>query len=250
MDIEELQLLTEKGEKEYNADLNDLLEAPYIEKENNKTFEIEDVKDSIEKAILKLPLYKLTLIPVSVEESSNCKMRLDEESDDVDFEILEKSKRRIIGGIATTSIIDRTNEEISPKAIKNIWRHIENLPENYLNLMIQHESSQIGVLLKEFRNRKMALLDGKIYVIAELRQDIPLADKVWRDILSKKIHSMSIKINIPKPLKKNIEEICDDDKCWTRINDAKFLEVSLVVDAANPDCEKLDILSKENQENL
>lgn len=191
-------------------------------------------------------LYKFGLIPTPNEERTIRKMSVDNEKDNDNFEILEKSKRRIIGGLATTSMIDRQNEEISPQALKKIWQHIEKIPDEFLNLMIEHESSQIGILLREHKNHRMALLNKGIYIIAEIRQDIPLADKIWKSILSKELHSFSIKINIPKPFKKNIEEICDDERCWTRINDAKFLEVSLVSNPANPECEKLDILSKEN----
>lgn len=317
MKIEELELLTEKGEEEYNSDDEEELAITPPSSNDESQFNLEDInkkfksfylrdplillvgscatqgkgvdidlvmKDEDFPDILKegsrfrllrqmsgefdidyentpnylhihdestgsytdyFPLYRLKVERIPNQEVH--KMSVDDETNSDNFEILEKSKRRIIGGIATTSVIDRQNEEISPKAIKKIWEHLKKLPDNFLNLMIQHESSQIGILLKEYKNHKMALLDRGIYVIAEIRQDIPLADKVWKDIVSKKLHSLSIKINIPKPFKKSIEEICDDEKCWTRINDAKFLEISIVENAANPDCEKLDILSKENR---
>ena len=177
-------------------------------------------------------------------DSNDSLEKSDDEIGDENFEILEKSKKRIIGGIATTSIIDRENEEISSQAIKKIFQHIEKLPDNYLNLMIQHDSVQIGTLLRHYKNRRMALLDDKIYIIAQIRDDIPIANKIWKEILSGELHSLSIKINIPEPLNKNIEEICENDVCWTRINDAKFLEVSIVETAANQECEKLDVLSK------
>jgi len=192
-----------------------------------------------------IPIYKLGLIPAPDEERTIHKMSLDDEIDNDKFEILEKSKRRIIAGIASTDALDLEGEKISRKALEKIWRHIETMPDEYRNLMLSHTSTQIGKILMSYKNRKSALLNEGLYLIAELRQDIPIANDTWKDILNKKLHSFSIKINIPKPLNKNIQRICDDDKCWMEIKDAFFIEYTLTPSPANPDCNDLQILSKE-----
>lgn len=188
------------------------------------------------------PLYRLKVERIPNEYIH--KMTLDDEFDNEKFEILEKSKRRIIAGTISTDAIDAENEQITKEALEEIWKHFQKLPDNYRNLMYAHSSSQIGFLIPSFRNRKEAFLDNKIYLIAELRTDLPLADEIWKDILKGDIHSFSIKINIPKPLKKNVKEICDDERCWTQIRNGRFIEVSLTESPANEECSDLQVLSK------
>jgi len=189
------------------------------------------------------PLYRLKMERIPNEQIH--KMSLNDDIDE-SFEILEKSKRRIIAGIASTDALDLEGEKISRKALEKIWKHIESMPDEYRNLMLSHTSTQIGKILMSYKNRKSALLDEGLYLIAELRQDIPIANETWKDILDKKLHSFSIKINIPKPLNKNIKRICDDDKCWMEIRDAFFVEYTLTPSPANTECNKLDILSKDS----
>lgn len=189
-------------------------------------------------------LYNFSIVPTKNEERTIRRMSLD----DVDFdkfEILEKSNRRIIAGTASTDSIDLSGEKITKEALTNIWKHIEKMPDEFLNCMLGHSSTQAGKILKSYRNRKSALLDNSIYVICELRKDLPIIDKVWEEITSdKEKFGFSIKINIPKPSKKNIKKICDEDKCWTEILDAKFIEISLTESPANTDCSDLQVLSK------
>ena len=321
MELETIKELSEKGEAEFDIDLDDSLDVPQGENETNKTFKIEEVKDCFNKtfAIRELislvgsvaihendggndvdlvlttsdmsedlqtaiefrlfrgfssyfdipyeevshylhlhkkesgespftswvPIYKLALIPVPEDERTIRKMSSNDKNEDKKFEILEKSKRRIIAGTIATNAIDAANEEITKEALLNIWKHFQKLPENYRNLMFAHSSSQIGHLIPSYRNRKEAFLDNKIYLIAELRTDLPLANDIWNNILKGDLHSFSIKINIPRPLKKNVKEICNDERCWTQIKDGRFIEVSLTESPANEECSDLQILSKE-----
>lgn len=189
-------------------------------------------------------LYKFGLIPTPDEERTIRKMSLSDEIDDEKFEILSKSKRRIIAGKISTDSIDLEGEKITKEALSKIWTHMQKMPEEFLNCMLGHSSTQVGKFLKSFRNRKSALLENSIYVICELRNDLPIVDSLWKEIISgTKTFGFSIKINIPEPLKKNIKEICNGKTCFTEIRDAKFIEFSITDSPANPEA-CFEVISK------
>lgn len=152
-------------------------------------------------------------------------------------EILEKSKDFIIGGLASSSVIDLENERITRHALERIWEHIQTLDESLRNVCIGHSSTQIGTVLLKYKNRRSTLLDEGLYLICKLRQDIPVARETIKKLESGELNSFSIKIGIPKPLSKSIKTVCDVDKCWRELINAYFIEVSLTETPANPDCE-------------
>jgi len=152
-------------------------------------------------------------------------------------EILEKSKDFIIGGLASTSVIDLENEQITRKALEKIWDHLQSLDSEYRNVFAGHDSTQIGTVLLEYKNHKSALLDEGLYLICKIRKDIPIALDTIKKIKQNELNSFSIKIGIPRPLSKNIKTVCDKDQCWSELRSAYFIELSLTDSPANPDCE-------------
>lgn len=179
----------------------------------------------------------------SVDTSQESKERFESEDDIEHFEIIEKSKDRIIGGVVSTDSVDLDGDRITPNALKSLWKQIQSMPNKYLNLMIGHSSTQCGYIIPSYGDNKSHLKDNKLYLIAKLRDDSELADEVWEKILSNELHSFSIKFLIPDPLKTNIKKVCDADRCWKEIIDAKFIELSLTSSASNQDT-YIETLSK------
>lgn len=159
-------------------------------------------------------------------------------------EIIEKSRSRVIGGIVSTDSIDMEGERLHPEFLKRLWQNIKSLNSEYLNLMWSHSSSQIGQILLNYNGYKSGLLDNKLYLIAKLRDDLELANDVWKGILDGEIHSFSIKVQLKRPVTNSAKRVCKNDKCWVELLDGNFIEVSLTKSPANEDCSKLEILSK------
>lgn len=185
-----------------------------------------------------VPLYKFGSIPVSDEERTIHSMSY--------CNVIEKSSQRIIGGIISNDSIDLENERITPEALKQIWDHIKSLDEKYRGLMISHSSVRIGTILMEYKGHKSELREDGLYLLAELRDDLDVANQTWEKILNGELHGFSIKIEIPEPVEDNIRRICDQKKkhCWTELLAGSFIEFSVT---SNPACEKcnyVDIYSK------
>ncbi|MDO8609239.1 MAG: XkdF-like putative serine protease domain-containing protein [bacterium] len=111
--------------------------------------------------------------------------------------IPEMTNRRIIFGYASVSIIDRENQKISIPALKEAVKRF--MAESDFRLVnIFHSDVSLGRILPQWTNPRT----GKIYktevdhigwkVVAEIRDDIELADKVWAEIQKGNIRSFSI----------------------------------------------------------
>ena len=195
-----------------------------------------------------LSLYKLALIPVPDDERTIRKMSLSDESDSENFEILEKSKDFIIGGIVSDISEDLEQERITPKALKQIWESIQKTPKEFRGLFDSHNSTCVGSLIPNYKKYRCALIDdSKLFLIFKLRQDIPIAQKIMEAIKSGELKNFSIKFGIKNP-KKNIKEVCDEEnQCVTEIRGGTYyIETSLTPNPSNKNT-SLEVLSKEKK---
>lgn len=122
-------------------------------------------------------------------------------SEDEIAEILQSIKhftnRRIIGGYASVSIIDREGQKIPVEALKDAVRDfMEDI--HYRNVNIFHSDVTCGRILPRWTNPEIGQtyetrVDNKgWYVIAEIRDDLEIADKIWSEIEKGNIKSFSI----------------------------------------------------------
>jgi len=193
-------------------------------------------------------MYNFSIVPTKDDERAIRKMSLDEENDDEKFEVLSKSKDFIIGGIVSDTSEDLEQERITPKALKQIWESIKKTPQEFRGLFDSHNSTCIGSLIMDYKKYRCALIDNsKLYLIFKLRNDMPIAQKIIKTIVSGELKSFSIKFGIKDP-KKNIKTICDEEnQCVTEIlGGTYYLETSLTPNPANKNT-TLEILSKEKK---
>lgn len=184
-------------------------------------------------------IYKLALIPTPNEERTIRKMSLGDEK----FEILEKSKEFVIGGFVSDTSIDLENERINPDALKEIWNSIKKTPDEFRGLYDCHSSTCIGSMMMDYKNRKCALINNKLYLIFKLRNDIPVAKQINDKIKSGEISSFSIKFGIKNP-RKNVREVCNENQCVTEIlGNTYYIETSITDSPANENT-TMEILSK------
>ena len=182
-----------------------------------------------------VPLFSLGLIPrspVRIYRMSNRGM-----------EIIEKSKKElIVAGYAATPDIDAVKERISEKALKSIFESFKVTPPEYRNLMWDHTSTQIGVLLEKHGDIESYVDERGWYIIGKLRYDIPIAKIIAKKIIEQPAEfGFSVKIGVPGD---EIKQICLGDVCFTEIEDAYFIETSITPNPANPATKPLKIMNK------
>ena len=181
-----------------------------------------------------IPLFSLGLIPrqpVKIFRMSHSGM-----------EIIEKSRRElIVGGYAATSDIDAVKERISEKALQSIFKSFRQTPKEFRNLMWNHTSTQIGVLLEKHEDKGSYVDEKGWYIIAKLRYDIPIAKTIAKKIIENPAEfGFSVKIGVPGD---EIRQICLGDVCFTEIEEAYFIETSVTPNPANPATKPLKILN-------
>ncbi|UYL64827.1 MAG: hypothetical protein QIT35_gp31 [Methanophagales virus PBV299] len=171
-----------------------------------------------------VPLYSLALVPRSPAQvfKMSCGTQILAKSD----------KKLIIGGYAATPRIDLTNERISRKALESIFKSFKETPKEFRNLMWEHSSTQIGIILDEYEEKETKLDENGWYIIGELRRDIPLVRALSQKIVQQpEEFGFSVKIGVPH---EEIKHVCMEDTCFTEIEDAYFIEVSVTANPANP----------------
>jgi len=141
-----------------------------------------------------------------------------------------KDRKRIIAGYASVSIVDLEDDLIPLSTLEKMWNKWLKTDESYHNLMLEHESIQIGKVLKEFGKLKSGVDDKGLFIIAELRNDIKTANKIWKNILDGVLNSFSVRLEV---LNQDLK--CNKKLCWDEIEDANLLEISIVRHPANPE---------------
>jgi HK97 family phage prohead protease len=116
---------------------------------------------------------------------------------DVLSENLEIRNRRIIAGYASVSIYDREGHRITIPALKeSVKRFMEE--EHYRPITVFHSDITIGRILPKWTNPKTGreitthVDDTGWFIVAEIRDDIEVASKVWKEIEKGNLKSFSI----------------------------------------------------------
>jgi len=152
----------------------------------------------------------------------------------------------IVEGYASTEGIDLAGHNIPLEAMdESLPRFMSN--ELFRNLMVSHNSTQVGVILDEFDGVKTHVDEKGIYFVAQIRDDIKTANKLWDLIQNSESEiGVSIKFEVIEN-----EQVCNKEKCWTNILKFNIIEFSLTDKGVNPDCYlTLSETIKEGSENV
>jgi len=180
-----------------------------------------------------VPIYEETFMPIKNPKVVNMSKSKDVHFDLTgNFKILsngkKKKSRRIIAGYASVAIVDKDNEIIPVEVLRDAIKTLLN-DEFYANVMVKHKNIQIGRILKEYGNLKTHVDDKGLFIVAEIRDDLEIANKVWDEILKGKINSFSI---AGEALLSHRE--CNGNQCYTVIDKINIYEVSVCESPANP----------------
>jgi very-short-patch-repair endonuclease len=105
--------------------------------------------------------------------------------------------RRIIGGYASVSVVDREGQRIAISALKEAVKHFME-DEHYRALNVFHSDVSIGRILPKWTDPDSGQVytthvdDKGWWVVAEIRDDVEIADKVWAEVQKGNLRSFSI----------------------------------------------------------
>jgi HK97 family phage prohead protease len=133
----------------------------------------------------------------------------------------DMSTDRIIAGYASVIEIDSENQIIPKSTLED---GIQTLLSNadYANLMITHNNIQIGKVLKEWGDLKTHVDDTGLFIVAKLRDDLEIANEVWKSILDRELTGFSIAAEVLVD-----HDECDLEKCVTVIDKMNVFEISI-----------------------
>lgn len=173
-----------------------------------------------------VPIYEDTMMPI---ENPSVIMMGDTEPIHMfgNFKILEKSSKRIIAGYASIAEIDKSGDIIPISVLQEGIKTLLSDPA-YANIMLTHNNIQIGKIIPEYNGIKTHIDDKGLFVVAEIRDDLEIANKVWEKILNGEYNGFSIAGEIIKS-----HQECDDTKCWNVIDKINIFEVSVCQQPVN-----------------
>ena len=160
-----------------------------------------------------------------------------------DFTIL-KSDELMIGGYASIEIVDKQNDLITLKALKEAVNKFMNEPK-FRNVMTNHSNVQVGEVIDSYRDKtgklwKSEVDDVGFFVVIKLRDDIEKAKEVGRGIRKGSLRSFSIGGQALQKVKKSNEEVGD----YNEISKLELHEVTICEKGINPEA-RFDILKQE-----
>tara|TARA_R100000388_G_C7241612_1_gene161841 strand:+ start:328 stop:1536 length:1209 start_codon:yes stop_codon:yes gene_type:complete len=162
-----------------------------------------------------------------------------------DFQIL-KSDELMIGGYASIEIVDKQNDLITLKALKEaVKKYMEN--PKFRNVMTNHSNVQVGEVVESYRDKtgrlyKTEVDDVGFFVVIKLRDDIEKAKEINRGIRKGSLRSFSIGGQAIQKVKKNHEELGQ----YNEISKLELHEVTICEKGINPEA-KFDILKQEKK---
>jgi HK97 family phage prohead protease len=147
----------------------------------------------------------------------------------------ERGGRRIIAGYANVANIqDSQGDIITLEALRNAWDKWSANPDFCLLSLLHSNIPLAKVVFEDVVDSKgvthrSGVNDTGLYVVAEVRDDVTVADDVWRKIESGEFRGYSIggrNLN-PQPTQ------CAGDKCSRQITNLELYEVAIVDKPAN-----------------
>ena len=160
-----------------------------------------------------------------------------------EFRIL-KSDELMIGGYASIEIVDKQNDLITLKALKEATnKYMEN--PKFRNVMTNHSNVQVGEVVKSYRDKtgklwKTEVDDVGFFVVIKLRDDIEKAKEINRGIRKGSLRSFSIGGQAINKVKKNHPELGD----YNEISKLELHEVTICEKGINPEA-RFDILKQD-----
>ena len=144
------------------------------------------------------------------------------------------TNRRIIYGYASVAMIDRENQKISISALRDATKRFMAEPY-YRPITIFHSDAVVGRIIPKFTDPKSGKeykteVDGTGWkIIAEIRNDIELAHKIWEEVLKGNIKSFSV---AGTSKKKHIDS--NHGISYTEIDELDLFETTLCSIPVNP----------------
>ena len=150
----------------------------------------------------------------------------------------------MIGGYASIEIVDKQNDLITLKALKEaVNKYMEN--PKFRNVMTNHSNVQVGEVVESYRDKtgrlfKTEVDDVGFFVVIKLRDDIEKAKEINRGIRKGSLRSFSIGGQALEKVKKTNNEFGQ----YNEISKLELHEVTICEKGINPEA-KFDILKQE-----
>jgi HK97 family phage prohead protease len=141
--------------------------------------------------------------------------------------VMKSDGSRIIAGYANVAIVDSEDQFIPVETLKKGIECLLNDP-CYSNLMLVHQNIQIGKIIDKYGEHTTHVDDKGLFIVAEIRKDLKIADEIWQAILNNDINGFSIGCEVINSHKK-----CDDIKCVTILDEINIFEVSVCTKPVN-----------------
>ena len=161
-----------------------------------------------------------------------------------DFRILKSQDDLMIGGYASIEIVDKQNDLITLKALKEaVNKYMEN--PKFRNVMTNHSNVQVGEVVESYRDKSGRLFKTEVddvgfFVVIKLRDDIEKAKEINRGIRKGSLRSFSIGGQALEKVKKTNDEFGQHNE----ISKLELHEVTICEKGINPEA-KFDILKQE-----
>ena len=150
----------------------------------------------------------------------------------------------MIGGYASIEIVDKQNDLITLKALKEaVNKYMEN--PKFRNVMTNHSNVQVGEVVESYRDKSGRLFKTEVddvgfFVVIKLRDDIEKAKEINRGIRKGSLRSFSIGGQALEKVKKTNDEFGQ----YNEISKLELHEVTICEKGINPEA-KFDILKQE-----
>ena len=160
------------------------------------------------------------------------------------FSILKSGDDLMIGGYASIEIVDKQNDLITLKALKeSVKKFMED--SKYRNVMSNHSNVQVGEVVNSYRDKtgklwKSEVDDVGFFVVIKLRDDIEKAKEVGRNIRKGSLRSFSIGGQALQKVKKSHNDLGE----YNEISKLELHEVTICEKGINPEA-KFDILKQD-----
>ena len=150
----------------------------------------------------------------------------------------------MIGGYASIEIVDKQNDLITLKALKEaVNKYMEN--PKFRNVMTNHSNVQVGEVVESYRDKSGRLFKTEVddvgfFVVIKLRDDIEKAKEINRGIRKGSLRSFSIGGQALQKVKKTNDELGQ----YNEISKLELHEVTICEKGINPEA-KFDILKQD-----
>ncbi len=156
-------------------------------------------------------------------------------SKSVNFTPVRVDGRRIVAGYANVAdVVDSQNEKVTKDALDRAWQKFSSNPKFCVSQLFHTNIPIASILLEPIIDsdnvtHKSGVDERGLYIVAEVRDDIKIANEVWDKIMVGKIRGFSIGgeyLSPPTPE-------CVGGQCHNRVDNIELHEVSIVDSPAN-----------------